>query len=306
MDHKAWLEWRRGGIGSSDIAVLEGSSTYMTKYELWKEKVHGITSQEDNEAMAFGREHEPKARKWIEDTYDLFLEPRNVERADKPWMRCSLDAVTFDGKRAFEIKCPYKNLKYYESALQGIVPEIFVPQMMWQMAVCDLESLTCTIRHPYCESYASATIYIDRLYCNMLEAEAHRFWHEHVLKRIPPEMTDKDLQDFEGNHQWEQVCQLYKENKHMLELYEKKDKTLREEIVSLTKGKSAMGNGLKVLKYEPEGRIDYDKAIDDFNNELSLLFPTLSIPLMSHERLEKYRKPSTTRFRFTINKDVTS
>jgi putative phage-type endonuclease len=297
MDHKAWLEWRRGGLGSSDVAVLMGVHGWKTKYDIWKEKVHELHENEDNEAMAHGREMEPIARKWIEDNHDIFLEPRNIQRDDCPWMRCSIDAITFDGKRIYEIKCPFRNAKDHELAINGKIPEKYLPQLMWIMCCSNTDSITYISKHPYADNYAEVVVFKDPIYCNLLEAEAHNFWHEHVLKRLPPEMTDKDLRDFEGDPDWKNICQLYKENKHMLELYEKKDKALREEIVSLTKGASAMGNGLKVLKSDCEGRIDYDKAIDDFTADLKRLFPNFEIPIID---LERYRKPSTTRFRFTI------
>jgi len=297
MDHKAWLEWRRSGLGSSDIAVLTGVHAWKTKYDIWKEKVHGSQNQDDNEAMAHGREMEPIARKWIEDKYDIFLEPRNVERLDKPWMRCSIDAITFNGKKVFEIKCPFRNIKDHEMAVNGKVPEKYLPQLMWIMCCTDLDHITYVSKHPYADSYAEVVLYKEYMYCIDLMKEAENFWNNHVLARIPPEMTDKDLQDFEGDPEWKNICQLYKENKHMLELYEKKDKALREEIVSLTKGKSATGNGLKVLKHEADGRIDYPKAIDDFMVDIQKLFPNFHIPTID---LERYRKPSTTRFRFTI------
>ncbi len=34
-----WLEWRKNGIGSSDIATIMGANPYQTPYQLWEENL---------------------------------------------------------------------------------------------------------------------------------------------------------------------------------------------------------------------------------------------------------------------------
>jgi predicted phage-related endonuclease len=34
-----WLEWRRGGIGGSDVAAILGVSPWRTEFDVWASKV---------------------------------------------------------------------------------------------------------------------------------------------------------------------------------------------------------------------------------------------------------------------------
>ncbi len=71
MIDQAWHEWRRGGIGSSDAAAIMGVSPWRTPKEVWEEKVYGTSVIIDNSAMARGRELEPIARTWFEETMNV-------------------------------------------------------------------------------------------------------------------------------------------------------------------------------------------------------------------------------------------
>ena len=46
-ERNAWLDWRRGGIGASDIgAVVEADGAFGTPYSVWLSKVHGVDGDE--------------------------------------------------------------------------------------------------------------------------------------------------------------------------------------------------------------------------------------------------------------------
>ena len=63
ISREEWLEWRRGGLGGSDVAGVLGVSPWATPFSVWWSKVH--------EARATGNpsweESYEKARKLLAD-----------------------------------------------------------------------------------------------------------------------------------------------------------------------------------------------------------------------------------------------
>ena len=54
MPREEWLEWRRGGIGGSDAAVIVGLNPYGSLIELYADKMGMMPDKEDIEAMRIG------------------------------------------------------------------------------------------------------------------------------------------------------------------------------------------------------------------------------------------------------------
>ncbi len=52
--HDAWLELRKGGIGSSEVGSILGVNPYETPYQCWLRKTGQIPPQEENMAMLLG------------------------------------------------------------------------------------------------------------------------------------------------------------------------------------------------------------------------------------------------------------
>jgi putative phage-type endonuclease len=62
MENDDWLEFRKGGIGSSDAPIIAGVSPYSTPYQLWEIKTRRKTEWIGNFATRRGHAVEPKAR----------------------------------------------------------------------------------------------------------------------------------------------------------------------------------------------------------------------------------------------------
>ena len=151
-------EWRREGVGGSDISKIYNMQWYSTS-NLLLEKAHGKVSTETNEAMRRGVRLEPVARKWIEFHYDITIPPICVESEDNPLHRVSLDGYDFDSKTVWEIKCPSS-----ESVINACrkatevddFPQEWIYQVQWQLmctkastgflAIWDAENQRCIIK----------------------------------------------------------------------------------------------------------------------------------------------------------------
>src|SRR5271156_3313945 len=116
-----WHEHRRRYRNASETPVLLGLSPFCTPYRLWQLKL-GLITQEVTPAMQSGTELEPLARAAYERQTGRVMQPLVVVDGE---YSASLDAMTLDGRRIAEIKCPVKgrDSTLWKSVLAGEVPE---------------------------------------------------------------------------------------------------------------------------------------------------------------------------------------
>ena len=50
-----WLEWRRGGLGSSDVSTLMLENKYESVKDLWLRKTGRLEARAENAAMRHGK-----------------------------------------------------------------------------------------------------------------------------------------------------------------------------------------------------------------------------------------------------------
>ncbi len=134
-----WLEWRMNGLGASDLPIIVGVSPWNTSAKLLLEKTGKLHPKESNWQMRRGISLEPEARSVYEASTGLKMIPSCVERLDKPWMHASLDGIDKTGKVVLEVKVPGKS--DHEIALAGHIPEKYIPQCDWLLAVTGAEVL---------------------------------------------------------------------------------------------------------------------------------------------------------------------
>lgn len=292
MDRKAWLEWRREGIGSSDAAIIMGVSPWSTPYLLWKDKVFGSPEKEQNSAMKRGTELEPIVRGMLENDTCMLLEPKNVVHALYPWMRSSLDAISLDGRHLFEIKCPGKD--DHESARKGIIPAKYIPQCQHQLACTGLQSLNYVSF--YGDAYVCVTVERDAHYIEQLIDKEMYFW-ECVRQKNAPEKTALDYQEKDDDGQWNDLVDQWRDVYTQLKMCEEKEKELRSRIIECSGGQNTIGSGVKLTRQECIGHVDYDKAINEYIISLKQMFGEGNFPLLN---IENYRKPSIQKFRLSI------
>src|SRR5258708_218059 len=96
-----WLEARRKGITTSEIAVVMGLSPYSSPFALYHQKTGQLPGQEDSMAMALGRHLESfVARQFRERRPDLGLTGTGRElyaHPERPWELATPDRVLHEG-----------------------------------------------------------------------------------------------------------------------------------------------------------------------------------------------------------------
>lgn len=218
LEHHAWLESRRLGIGGSDVAAILGLSKYKSPYELWLDKTARIPV--DNSAS--------EASYWgttLEDIVAKEYATRNgvkVQRVNKTlvhpqftWARANIDRAIInpiisgnvrikDGKLTTDSILECKTANQYLAKLWGdeqseSIPDYYLTQCQWYMGItgtlhCGLGVLIGGQR------FRSYQIAFDPELFEMLLQECSTFWHQHVIADVPPAPTTFD----DVTHRWSQ------------------------------------------------------------------------------------------------------
>lgn len=98
-----------------------------------------LTGQPANEyetaAMRWGSEHEAEARDIYEETMGIDVDvPGFVHHPTIPHVGCSPDGLC-GSEGLLEIKCPFGTKEHVRTALSRAVPDVYVPQVQWNLWV---------------------------------------------------------------------------------------------------------------------------------------------------------------------------
>lgn len=252
-----WHDWRRQGVGSSDAPILMrvAPKDWGTPFELWEEKYLGKTQDKDNYAMKYGRDNEERARCEFERVMGVMVAPKPVIHASMPWIRANLDGIDMDDKIMVEIKCP--GMKDHSIAVSKNIPEKYYPQCQHQLLATGLNGMY------YFSFYGNEGVVVeverDQEYIDKLFEKEAKFW-DHVLKGVPPELTEDDYICMENNKNWKILStELRWIREEKMSLEEREEECL-EALKNLCQRRNAKGNHLKLKKQICDGAIDYSKV----------------------------------------------
>lgn len=287
MTHEEWLAWRRSGVGSSDAAAIMGVSPYKTAFQSWEEKVFS-REQQDNRAMQMGREQEEPARRQFESLMNTCVFAANVENSSQSWRRASLDGIDPDGNILVEIK--FANKEDHLAASGKRIPEKYYPQCQHQLAVTGLPGMY------YFSFDGTRGIVVevqrdDKYIADMLSKEKD-FW-DMVVNEQPPALTDRDFASMEDSKEWKALTNKWKETNKMLKDLTNVELDLREQLIALSKDRSAKGNNISLSKSVCKGSIDYKTAIQEYLDNMRAHHPEVNFPDVV---LEPYRKKPFTKW----------
>lgn len=129
LDKRAeWLEWRKFGVGSSDVPAIMGVSPYNNILDIYLSKINPVEEKEPNYVMQIGNKLEPIARSHYELLMDADFPATNFSHASVSYLRVSLDGFNLELNRAIEIK-------YCGKSFTEICPEKYIPQIQYQYLV---------------------------------------------------------------------------------------------------------------------------------------------------------------------------
>lgn len=266
-----WLEYRRTRGNASELAALLGCAPWFpaTPYQLWTVKT-GRAEVEETPAMARGSRYEPLARAFYEVNFAEVYEPQVKELGR---LSASLDGINFDGTEILEIKVPMSGRD--SETWQHVDKHDAPPEHYWwqvqQQLLCSGAKLC---RFVVC--HAEGEEVTDAIHCYVLpDMQAHEAikaawaaFFEHLDADTPPPLTDRDVEE-RTDVEWRDAVAEWKAAKHDLDAAKAAEAEARKVLTGLVGERSAQGFGVKCSRYFVAGGIDYRKAAESLDLDLS-------------------------------------
>lgn len=255
---EAWLELRKGGIGSSEVGTILGLNPYETPYQLWRKKKGLDAPTPENFAMRAGH--------YLEDAVSLLYQDETgneiikssagdwlIVNNERPFLRVSPDRTCW--KRGMARKHDNKGIVECKTTQKEVdgdsLPQHWFCQLQYQLGVAELNWgaiawLTAGREFGYRD------LTFDKDFYDWMIEEVTRFWVdciqgnqeplainvEDVILKSPRHITGKML------NADEQI---------IAELAELKE--LREELAALDQRKKAIEESIKMTMGDAEALV---------------------------------------------------
>lgn len=270
-----WLNWRKKGIGGSEIAAVMGNGKYQTAYQLWQIKTGLIEAPDLSNNFAVKRGHalEGPARHIVNETLGRDFKPCLFQH-DIPYLKCSVDGHDEATNELLEIKALGNKNHQIVIDTQAPLP-YYYDQLQYNMLIAESDLIHfVSYNQEYPEPIVRIEVRADKEYQKTILEKAASFW-QLVEKKVMPELTEDDFLDvscdafFLLKTQYQEALEKHKDAENHLN-------TIKEKIKAFADGRNIKANGLKVFSSVRRGNIDYSK-----------------IPELANVDLEQYRKPDS-------------
>lgn len=187
MDRQEWLEWRRKGIGGSDVAAIAGLSPWKSPVAVWLEKTGQTEPEEPGEAAYWGTVLEDVVAREFSLRTGLKIRRRNaiLQHPEYPWMLANVDRVIVGSGEGLECKTTSAfNAKEWEGEE---IPAQYILQVQHYMAVTGAKVWWIAVLIGGQKFLYKKVERDDELIEQLIEIERD-FWENHVMKNVPPEL----------------------------------------------------------------------------------------------------------------------
>ncbi|WP_174351849.1 lambda-exonuclease family protein [Paenibacillus sp. JMULE4] len=195
LTHDQWLEYRRKGIGGSDIAGICGLSKWKRPIHVFLEKIGQAPPESQSEAAEWGTLLEPLiADKFARNHPEWAITEKKViySHPKYEWALGNLDRMIIcpdRGRGILEIKTASEYLKHEWD--DGNIPDYYFVQLQWYMFVCGLDwGYFATLIGG--NKYREYEVYRDDELIGQLLRLASDLWYNHILPRTPPPFDGSD------------------------------------------------------------------------------------------------------------------
>lgn len=202
LSEDEWLNWRRKGIGGSDVAAVFGVSPFKTMRDLYNDK-KGIAPVRDTEednwvALEYGNLLEDLVARVFTFKTGLKASRRKILYAHPlyPFMQANLDFVLdLPGGEQGILECKTTSYMNRDHWAEGAVPYMYELQVRHYMAVMNLN-----VVYIACLYGNNASSFVYRKIERDLETEEDiiyrekQFWEKHVKADVrPPYVEETEL-----------------------------------------------------------------------------------------------------------------
>lgn len=193
LEHHDWLEWRKKGIGGSDVAAICGLSRYRSPLAVYLDKLGEIPPLEDNEKMKAGRILEPVIADWFAEETGMKVMKRNAifQHKNHPFMLANIDRWLPGLNAGLEIKNTGEYSRDDWSGTQA--PTEYVLQCNHYMAVTGAERWYIAVLIGGWDMQWRIIERDESLIKNLITIE-ESFWNNHVIAKVAPEVNAQDTE----------------------------------------------------------------------------------------------------------------
>lgn len=249
-----WKEWRRNGIGSSDISVIMGSNSFTTPYELWEQFCGFAKEKEANGAMKHGTRCEPKARESLNKENLLELVPLCVEDETISYFQASLDAYDEESRVLYEIKSPISEKVLDDFMYKNVIPSYWMDQIQWQIMIVRPKRAFIAVWDYRVEKCITLEVMPDENRIKEMIQAAEDFWNKVVTGRSPDRQKG-DFIEIEDSNLTE-LLYLYRDCVEKEKSYTALKNETKKKIEEFYTEGDLVCSGFKV--YKVEGTTSYD------------------------------------------------
>jgi len=197
-DRRAWLEWRRGGLGGSDVAAILGLSPWSGPFDVWISKTQPLGDEAGNASTRRGHILESAILQHAAAELGAILLPGEaMQNEARPWHRATPDGyldfprgarVGIEGKstRAFDV------VHGWGPSGSGEVPLGYRIQCAWYMAATGLSTWFLAAFATLSDEFRLYRIERDEQVERVLVTRAWHWWQKHVENGEPPELDTSE------------------------------------------------------------------------------------------------------------------
>ncbi len=205
-DEATWHEWRRAGIGGSDIAGLVLPSKWSSPWKVWAEKVGLLEPTETTQRQRIGQRMEAVLSAEFEDARPGLVvvgEQTWCEHAEHSWARCTTDGFVsatiphgiLGNNR--EIEPPFATVQFKTDARYGWPegpPPAYRAQCIWEMGVTGMRHSFLAVMFGGFRFEVFDIPWDDDAQADweMMFSAAESFWQDHVLTGEQPPVDGSD------------------------------------------------------------------------------------------------------------------
>lgn len=193
MTHEDWLQWRRTGLGGSDIAAICGMSRYKSPMEVYLDKLGEIPPIADNPKMKAGRILEPVVADWFAEETGMKVIRQNAifQHPRHPHMLANIDRWLPGQNAGLECK---NTAEYCRGDWEGTTaPTEYILQANHYMAVTNADRWYIAVLIGGYDFQWRVIERDEELIKNLITIE-EEFWNNNVLAKQPPALSHQDTE----------------------------------------------------------------------------------------------------------------
>lgn len=195
-----WLEIRRHGIGSSEVASVVGLNPWASPYQLWLRKTGRTPPQPENEAMRFGHYLEDAvAQMWQNATGAEVIERSKgdwiIRDKERPWLQASPDRTYWSaGEKRNDANKKILEIKSTRMAVDAEdIPMHWFCQVQYLMGVSGYtEGSLAWLSSARGFDFGYRDIHFVPDFYEWISEEVTRFWKDNVLGDKEPEAVSAE------------------------------------------------------------------------------------------------------------------